>query len=158
MLILYVFFFTYFDDIFLTYLCLKNKLNPANSVSTPVNKQDIQGDGNEAAENLKTLAKLIFTNSEFRKILKDIGLLARDVAADGAAKAAETARPDEHQLRQVVCLQSPFVHSSFNELCLCQDEPAPDNQWVTKGSFESRCREEGAGQGQAWRAEEQNSR
>lgn len=89
-----------------------SKLNPQNAADAPISKEEARQDGEQAAENLKTLAKLIYTNSEFRKILKDIGLLARDVAADAAAKAAETARPSEQQLKQI-------------------DETAPDNQWVT---------------------------
>ena len=71
----------------------------------------MQQDGQQAVEHLRTLGKLIFTNSEARKLLKDIGILGRDVAADGAAKVAEVARPNEDQLRQI-------------------DEPAPSNQWV----------------------------
>lgn len=81
------------------------------NVSTGTNKEQMQQDGEEAVEHLRTLGKLIFTNSEARKLLKDIGLLGRDVAADGAAKLAEVARPDEDALRQI-------------------DEPAPSNQWV----------------------------
>lgn len=54
---------------------------------------------------------MIFTNSEARKLLKDVGILARDVAADGAAKLSDVARPADHELERV-------------------DEPAPSNQWV----------------------------
>ncbi|BGP18009.1 hypothetical protein JCM10213_005048 [Rhodosporidiobolus nylandii] len=81
------------------------------NVSTGTDKGQMQDDANRAVEHLRTLGKLIFTNSEARKLLKDVGLLGRDVAADAAVKAAEVARPDEEQLRQV-------------------DEPAPSNQWV----------------------------
>lgn len=69
----------------------------------------MQQDGEQAVEHLRTLGKLIFTNSEFRKLLKDVGILGRDVAADAAAKAADAARPSEEQLNQV-------------------DETAPSNQ------------------------------
>jgi len=94
------------------------KVNPASSaggtgVGAPVAKDDVKEDANQAAVHLKTLGKLIFTNSEVRKLLKDVGLLARDVAADAAQKTAEKARPDEEELRRA-------------------DEPAPDNQWVGK--------------------------
>ncbi|GAA5978322.1 hypothetical protein JCM10908_004313 [Rhodotorula pacifica] len=81
------------------------------NVSTGTDQQQMQQDGQQAVEHLRTLGKLIFTNSEARKLLKDIGILGRDIAADGAAKVAEVARPDEDQLRQI-------------------DEPAPSNQWV----------------------------
>jgi len=82
-----------------------------NAVNTPVGKDDLKNDGQQAVEHLRTLGKLIFTNSEARKLLKDIGILGRDVAADAAAKVAEVARPEEHELNAV-------------------DEPAPSNQWV----------------------------
>lgn len=113
----------------LTADCIQQKVNPANSaggtgVNAPVNKDDAKDDGRQAAVHLKTLGKvcfsaldmflelnpvtqLIFTNSEVRKLLKDVGLLARDVAADGAAKAADKARPDQEALRRA-------------------EEPAPD--------------------------------
>ncbi|GAA5934568.1 uncharacterized protein JCM15063_004617 [Sporobolomyces koalae] len=81
------------------------------NVNTATSQQDMQADGEQAVEHLRTLGKLIFTNSEFRKLLKDVGILGRDVAADAATKAANAARPSEEQLRQV-------------------DETAPDNQWV----------------------------
>jgi len=81
------------------------------NVNTATSKQDMQQDGEQAVEHLRTLGKLIFTNSEFRKLLKDVGILGRDVAADAAAKAADAARPSEEQLNQV-------------------DETAPSNQWV----------------------------
>ncbi|GAA5918486.1 hypothetical protein JCM6882_008315 [Rhodosporidiobolus microsporus] len=86
-------------------------MNDVKDVSTGTDKGQMQDDANRATEHLRTLGKLIFTNSEARKLLKDIGFLGRDVAADAAVKAAEVARPNEDQLRQV-------------------DEPAPSNQWV----------------------------
>lgn len=55
--------------------------------------------------------QLIFTNSEARKLLKDFGILGRDVLADAAVKAADVARPSEDELARA-------------------DEPAPSNQWV----------------------------
>ncbi|GAA5833009.1 hypothetical protein JCM3766R1_000397 [Sporobolomyces carnicolor] len=81
------------------------------NVNTATSQQEMQADGEQAVEHLRTLGKLIFTNSEFRKLLKDVGILGRDVAADAATKAANAARPSEEQLRQV-------------------DETAPSNQWV----------------------------
>ncbi|GAA5838750.1 hypothetical protein JCM9279_003849 [Rhodotorula babjevae] len=86
-------------------------VNDLKNVSTGTDKGEMQQDGDQAVEHLRTLGKLIFTNSEARKLLKDVGLLARDVAADAATHAADLARPDEERLRQV-------------------DEPAPSNQWV----------------------------
>lgn len=86
-------------------------VSDVKNVSTGTDKGQMQQDGDQAVEHLRTLGKLIFTNSEARKLLKDIGLLARDVAADAATHAADLARPDEERLRQI-------------------DEPAPSNQWV----------------------------
>ncbi|GAA5986554.1 hypothetical protein JCM11641_003673 [Rhodosporidiobolus odoratus] len=86
-------------------------INDLKNVSTGTDKGQMQDHADQAVEHLRTLGKLIFTNSEARKLLKDVGLLGRDVAADAAVKAAEVARPNEEQLRQV-------------------DEPAPSNQWV----------------------------
>ncbi|BGP33691.1 hypothetical protein JCM10296v2_005495 [Rhodotorula toruloides] len=86
-------------------------LGDVKNVAVNTDRNQMQSDADQAVTHLRTLGKLIFTNSEARKLLKDIGLLGRDVAADAAVKAAEVARPDQDQLRQV-------------------DEPAPSNQWV----------------------------
>lgn len=37
-------------------------------VDTPVGKGDLKDDGEQAVEHLRTLGKLIFTNSEARKV------------------------------------------------------------------------------------------
>lgn len=93
------------------------------NVSAPVSKDQAQSEGQQAVEHLKTVAKLVFTNSEVRKLLSDITVLGRDVAADAAVKAAEVARPDEESLRKA-------------------DEPAPDSQWIAPdGSSAFRSRE-----------------
>ncbi|EGG07712.1 uncharacterized protein MELLADRAFT_48043 [Melampsora larici-populina 98AG31] len=94
------------------------KLKDASN-SAP-NKEEAKNDGQAAAEHLRTLAKLIYTSSETRKLLKDIGILARDVVADAAVKVAENTRPGEEELRQV-------------------DEAAPADEWVgPDGSKRSR--------------------
>ncbi|KAI9609829.1 hypothetical protein KEM48_002695 [Puccinia striiformis f. sp. tritici PST-130] len=74
-------------------------------------KDEAKNDGQAAAQHLRTLAKLIYTSSETRKLLKDIGVLARDVVADAAVKVADTTRPTEDALKKV-------------------DEAAPANEWV----------------------------
>ncbi|KAM0751353.1 hypothetical protein T439DRAFT_380336 [Meredithblackwellia eburnea MCA 4105] len=88
-----------------------NHVNFKENVNTSVTKDDLKSDGDQAVEHLRTLGKLIFTNSEARKLLKDVGILGRDIAADGAAKISDVARPADQDLAKV-------------------DEPAPSNQWV----------------------------
>ncbi|CAH7690415.1 hypothetical protein BY996DRAFT_8551141 [Phakopsora pachyrhizi] len=87
---------------------LKSIKDASNSAP---NKEEAKSDGQAATQHLRTLAKLIYTSSETRKLLKDISLLARDVMADAAVKVAETTRPDGEALRQV-------------------DEAAPSAEWV----------------------------
>jgi len=87
-----------------------SKANPQQA-GKAVDSQQAKEHGAQAVEHLRTLGRLIFTNSEARKLLKDVGILARDVAADGAAKLSDVARPADHELERV-------------------DEPAPSNQWV----------------------------
>lgn len=88
------------------------KINPANQVSGEVSKDQAKAEGNESVQHLKTLGKLLLSNGEFRKVAKDLGLIARDVAADGAQKAADKSRPNEEQRQQV-------------------DEPAGSHEWVS---------------------------
>lgn len=68
----------------------------------------------KAVQHLRTLLNLVLTNSEARKLLSDFGIIGRDLLARGAAKAADTLRPDEERLAQ--------VHNS-----------APQDQFVTEG-------------------------
>lgn len=49
--------------------------------SAPTSKEQAKSEGEEAVEHLRVLAKLVFTNSEVRKLLSDITVLGRDVAA-----------------------------------------------------------------------------
>jgi S-adenosylmethionine hydrolase len=57
------------------------------------------------------LLTLFITNSEVRKIAKDLGFVGRDIFATGAAKAADKARPTQQQLDQI-------------------DKEAPSKQWI----------------------------
>lgn len=57
-----------------------------------------------------TLSFLLLSFSELRKLFSDLGVVGRDVFADAASKAAETARPDEEALAKA-------------------DAPAPDNEF-----------------------------
>lgn len=65
----------------------------------------------KAAAHLRVLITLFITNSEFRKILNDLGFVGRDIFATAASKAADKARPEQHQLDQV-------------------DQEAPSKQWI----------------------------
>ncbi|KZT65934.1 hypothetical protein DAEQUDRAFT_675958 [Daedalea quercina L-15889] len=80
----------------------------------PVGQDKVQADADQAAQHLRTLATLVITNGEARKLISDFGVIGRDLLARGAGKAAELARPDEDALRRV-------------------DEPGPDHHFVTEG-------------------------
>ncbi|KAH8916527.1 hypothetical protein BT69DRAFT_767547 [Atractiella rhizophila] len=79
-------------------------------VSAPVDKEGVNKDAAQAAEHFRTLGKLVASNSEFRKLLKDSSFLGRDILADAFTKAANTTRPTEEQIADV-------------------DNPAPSNKW-----------------------------
>ncbi|RMX82626.1 hypothetical protein D0868_15793 [Hortaea werneckii] len=85
----------------------------AQKPGAPVDKETAKQQGNEAAEGLKTLGNLLLTNGQFRKLLSDMTVLLRDIAADTAQKTAEKARPNEEQMNQI-------------------DVPAEDNTWHEK--------------------------
>ncbi|KAF2806466.1 uncharacterized protein BDZ99DRAFT_466036 [Mytilinidion resinicola] len=76
----------------------------------PVDKETAKQHGNEALEGLRTLGTLIISNGQFRKLLSDATILLRDIAGDGAQKAANKVNPGEEQLSQI-------------------DRPAADNTW-----------------------------
>ncbi|RMZ06246.1 hypothetical protein D0862_04693 [Hortaea werneckii] len=85
----------------------------AQKPGAPVDKETAKQQGNEAAEGLKTLGNLLVTNGQFRKLLSDMTVLLRDIAADTAQKTADKARPNEEQMNQI-------------------DVPAEDNTWHEK--------------------------
>ncbi|GAB1743085.1 hypothetical protein NU219Hw_g8941t1 [Hortaea werneckii] len=85
----------------------------AQKPGAPVDKETAKQQGNEAAEGLKTLGNLLLTNGQFRKLLSDMTVLLRDIAADTAQKTADKARPNEEQMNQI-------------------DVPAEDNTWHEK--------------------------
>ncbi|KAI6916844.1 hypothetical protein KC368_g18823, partial [Hortaea werneckii] len=85
----------------------------AQKPGAPVDKETAKQQGNEAAEGLKTLGNLLITNGQFRKLLSDMTVLLRDIAADSAQKTADKARPSEEQMKEI-------------------DVPAEDNTWHEK--------------------------
>lgn len=78
----------------------------------PVSKDEAAADAKQGATHLRVLLTLFLTNSEARKLLNDMGLVARDLFATGAAKAADAVRPDQEALDQV-------------------DKSAPSGEWVS---------------------------
>ncbi|KZT50965.1 hypothetical protein CALCODRAFT_488290 [Calocera cornea HHB12733] len=77
----------------------------------PVDKDTAKADAQQAVVHLRTLLTLFLTNAEFRKLMSDVGLIGRDMFATGAAKLAETARPDAERMARV-------------------DDAAPSDQWI----------------------------
>nr|CDI56129.1 conserved hypothetical protein [Melanopsichium pennsylvanicum 4] len=100
------------DEEFQNFLYATRKADVAGNVNVkaPINSADAKKDGETAGEAFRTLLTLFLRNGELRKIIQDLGYVGRDMFADGAAKAAEVARPDEHKLNSV-------------------DQPAPDNEF-----------------------------
>ncbi|RAK74211.1 uncharacterized protein BO72DRAFT_385194 [Aspergillus fijiensis CBS 313.89] len=82
----------------------------------PVTKDAAQQDAQESIEGLKTLGRLLITNGEFRKLLNDAMILARDMAGDMSQKASDRLRPSQDQLDQI-------------------DEPAEENVWHEQPDF-----------------------
>ncbi|KAL4792510.1 hypothetical protein BDV19DRAFT_249311 [Aspergillus venezuelensis] len=76
-------------------------------------RESAEQDAAKAREGLKSLGTLIITNGEFRKILNDAMIIARDIAGDASQKAANKVRPSEEQLAQA-------------------DHAAEDNVWHEK--------------------------
>lgn len=64
-----------------------------------------------AASHIRVLIALFLTNSEARKLLKDFGIVGRDIFATAATKAADKARPSQEQLDSV-------------------DQEAPSHEWI----------------------------
>lgn len=67
-----------------------------------------------AARHLRTLANLIATNREVRKILADFSVIGRDILASAATQVAHTVRPTQEAISNV-------------------DRPAPSDQFETAG-------------------------
>jgi hypothetical protein len=76
----------------------------------PTDKATAQQHGDQAVEGLKTLGTLILSNGQFRKLLDDALVLARDIAGDAATNTANKVRPSDDRLAQI-------------------DQPAEDNTW-----------------------------
>ena len=80
------------------------------NVDVPVTRDQAKDHGDHALQGLRTLGRLLITNGQFRKLLEDFALLARDMVADAASKATDKIRPDQERLAKI-------------------DEPAPEHTW-----------------------------
>ena len=80
------------------------------NVNVPLSTDQVKGHGEQALQGLRTLGRLLVTNGQFRKLLEDATLLARDMVADAASKAIQTIRPEKDRLAKI-------------------DEPAEDHTW-----------------------------
>lgn len=78
--------------------------------NAPIDRATAQQHGDQAVDGLKTLGRLILSNGQFRKLLDDAVVLARDMAGDAAQNAAHKVNPDEDRLKRI-------------------DDPAEDNTW-----------------------------
>jgi len=92
----------------------KSQGQDAAQGATPLDKDKVKRDSDQAVTHLRTLLHLVLTNGEARKLLSDMALIGRDLFAHGAAKAANLTRPYEERMRQV-------------------DDAAPHNEFVTEG-------------------------
>ena len=76
-----------------------------DSLDVPVSKGTIKKDSKKALKQLRTLGDLVYSNSEFRKLLVDANILFRDIFADAAsaairlgAETAENQRPSQDEI------------------------------------------------------------
>ncbi|EEH03671.1 conserved hypothetical protein [Histoplasma capsulatum G186AR] len=84
---------------------------PTPGVST--DKDAMKTDLKLAAEGVQTLFTLLVTNGQFRKLLRDVTILMRDMASDAAQRAAGKIKPSEEEMSGI-------------------DEPAEENVWHDK--------------------------
>jgi hypothetical protein len=79
----------------------------ADAPDVPISKGALKKDSKKALKQLRTLGDLIYSNSEFRKLLSDANVLFRDMFADAASKAADLASDAAHQAAQTAESQRP---------------------------------------------------
>lgn len=92
------------------YASTKADYKGATGIKAPTSKDEAKKDADTAGEAFRTLAKLFLRNGEVRKLVQDLGLIGRDMFADGAQFLAGKARPDEEKMASV-------------------DQPAGDNEF-----------------------------
>jgi len=70
-------------------------------VNTPnaPSQQELSRDAQRAIASFRTIASLLVTNSNFRKLASDVVILSRDIFADAASVAADQAKEAANQAR-----------------------------------------------------------
>ncbi|KAJ7583040.1 hypothetical protein C8J56DRAFT_865456 [Mycena floridula] len=76
-------------------------LKTTKSTETPVTKEKAKDDANQALGHMRTLLKLLTTNSEARKLLSDLSLVGRDLVSRTTIKAANAIAPPPEALAAV---------------------------------------------------------
>ena len=73
-----------------------------------MSKGTVKRDSKKALKQLRTLGDLVYSNSEFRKLLADVNVLFRDIFADAtfaaahsAVETAETLRSSQDELNNI---------------------------------------------------------
>ncbi|OJD27337.1 hypothetical protein ACJ73_01271 [Blastomyces percursus] len=89
------------------------ELTTMQTPEVSVDRDTAKQDRTRAAEGLQTLATLLVTNGQFRKLLRDATILMRDMASDAAQRAAGRIRPSEEEMAGI-------------------DQPAEENVWHDK--------------------------
>lgn len=76
-------------------------IKSTSTKEAPVTKDKAKEDADTALLNLRTLMKLLTTNSEARKLVTDLSVIGRDLVSRGAAKAAGAIAPSPEELARV---------------------------------------------------------
>ena len=92
-----------------------------------MSKGTIRRDSKKAAKQLRTLAELIYSNSEFRKLLSDINIVFRDIFADATSKVADLASDAARKASETAEHQRPS-QGELNNV----DRPAEEGQHKDK--------------------------
>ncbi|OCB90174.1 hypothetical protein A7U60_g2636 [Sanghuangporus baumii] len=71
------------------------------NTKAPVSEKETKEDSKKAGEHLRTLFKLLISNSETRKLLSDAKILGRSIFADAASNVAERSRPRKEDVEKV---------------------------------------------------------
>ncbi|THH11002.1 hypothetical protein EW145_g940 [Phellinidium pouzarii] len=84
------------------------------AVGTPISEKEARQDAREALGHMRTLFRLLATNSETRKLFSDAKLIGRNIFSDAAYAVADRVRPRQEELEQVdeAILRSKF-HNGF---------------------------------------------